>query len=110
MQIPAVSLKREGDSPGNAAKIFRFQASAWRSLAIRSEIITTDATAIIIRVSKIEPQRPVRPQHAPNLAEHGNHLLDIFAIGRLETDLSSNAIVPQPKVRRATYNTMHALR
>ena len=61
-----------------------------------------------VRVTEVEPHRPIIPQHAPHLAEHLDESLDERLGGVLQSDLPLGSVVPQPEVGRGRDAAVHA--
>lgn len=53
-----------------------------------------------VAVSKVQPERAIVPEHAPDLAEHLHHVRDVLFGGRLQTELPFASVVAQAPVRR----------
>src|SRR5262245_32055766 len=64
---------------------------------------------VVVAIADVEPERAVRTQHAPDLAEHADHAGDVLGGRGLEPELASDAVVAQAVVRRTGDNTMDRL-
>src|SRR4051794_24727981 len=78
-QPPAVCLKGEGDSPGDTAEVFGLQPIRNRPRAISVDtskvcVLLAEPTSALgshrVRVSKVQPNRPVPTQNPSDLTEH----------------------------------------
>lgn len=133
-EVPAVRLEGEGDAPRDADKILglevpdhgvafrgvpgrqsrlvlgRLRSGQTRRLRHTRRVIEIAGRTGRIRVAEVQPHRPVVPQDAPHLAEHRDHVGNVFLRGPFEAELSVRAVVSQPPVRWAGDHAMHRFR
>src|SRR5580658_7225996 len=82
-QIPAVRLKSEGNLPRDTDKVFRFQARwRWRAIIHSScrvllVALPPRAATTCIGVANIQPERPIVPKDAANLAEDLSEVVEV---------------------------------
>jgi hypothetical protein len=120
-QIPTIGLEGECDAPWDANQIFRskdgmiFPSCMFScthvvvELVIHRIIKTIVRASCPIRISEIEPQRPVVSKATAHCPEYLHKPLYIFFRRVFKTDLSVNAIIAKSKVGRRCYTCLYIL-
>src|SRR5713101_5905960 len=101
-QIPPVSLKGEGDAPGNSDEVLGLEGWVPQAALARSRAP--------MGIPQNEPKNTVVAEYAPHLAKDFNQGGDVSLRRRLEADLATAAlIITQLKIRRAGHHALDRL-
>ena len=93
---PSVGLEGEGEAPGDADEVFRFEAGR----NSHSHIISNLGMLVIghliravcgVAIPNIEPEGAVIFEHSPHFPEHLDHFGDVFFGGGFEAELLVDA-------------------